>query len=119
MNRCVPVLLWSILAASPALLAACGSSHKAPAPVSAQMTPNPAVIITFDGDRNMCVVALSREDQGNIIPCADVVPFIRDELRVASDAIYDTRTIGKFDAAEMAKTTQSLNSAGYRFNGGH
>ena len=119
MNRFIPVLLWSILAACPALLAACGSSHNAPAAVSAQMTPNPAVIITFDGDRNMCVVALSSETQGNIIPCTDVVPFIRDELRVASGSIYDTRTIGKFDAAEMAKTTQNLNSAGYRFNGGH
>ncbi len=119
MNRYFPVLLWSIFAASPALLTACGSSHNAAAPVSAQMTPNPAVVITFDGDRNMCVVALSSEAQGNIIPCADVVPFIRDELRVASGAIYDTRTIGKFDAAEMAKTTQSLNAAGYRFNGGH
>lgn len=119
MNRFVPVLLWPTLAISPVLLAACGSSHDAAAPVSAQMTPNPAVVITFDGERNMCVVALSSEAQGNIIPCADVVPFIRDELRVASGAIYDTRTIGKFDAAEMAKTTQNLNSAGYRFNGGH
>jgi hypothetical protein len=104
---------------APLLLIGCGSSSNAPPPVSAPMTAKPAVIITFDGERRMCVVALSSEAQGNIIPCADVVPFLRDELRLASGSIYDTRTIANFDAAEMAKTTQSLNAAGYRFNGGH
>jgi type IV pilus biogenesis protein CpaD/CtpE len=103
----------------PLLLAGCGSSNNAATPAPAAMTAKPAVIITFDGERHICVVALSSEAQGSIIPCADVVPFVRDELRVASGSIYDTRTIAKFDAAEMAKTTQSLNDAGYRFNGGH
>lgn len=104
---------------APLLLIGCGSSSNAPTPVSAPMTAKPAVTITFDGERHMCVVALSSEAQGNIIPCADVVPFLRDELRLASGSIYDTRTIANFDAAEMTKTTQSLNAAGYRFNGGH
>jgi hypothetical protein len=109
-----------ILAISaPLLLIGCGSSNNAAAPVTAAMTAHPAAIITFDGERHMCVVALSSEAQGSIVPCADLVPFIRDELRLASGSIYDTRTIGKFDAAEMAKTTQNLNDAGYRFNGGH
>jgi hypothetical protein len=103
----------------PLLLIACGSSDNAATPVRAAMTANPAAIITFDGERRMCVVALSSEAQGSIIPCADVVPFLRDELRLASGSIYDTRTTGKFDAAEVAKTTQSLKDAGYRFNGGH
>jgi hypothetical protein len=104
---------------APLLLIGCGSSSHAPAPVSAPMTATPAAIITFDAERHTCVVALSSEPQGNLIPCADVAPFLRDELRLASGSIYDTCTIGKFDAAEMAKTTQSLNEAGYRFNGGH
>jgi hypothetical protein len=109
-----------ILAISaPLLLVGCGPSNNAAAPVPAAMTANPAVIITFDGERHTCVVALPSEAQGNIVPCADVVPFTRDELRLASGSIYDTRTIGKFDAAEMAQTTQKLNDAGYRFNGGH
>jgi|SRR3984885_3665416 hypothetical protein len=103
---------------APLLLIGCGSSN-APAPVPAAMTANPAAIITFDGERHTCVVALSSEAQGSIVPCADLVPFMRDELRLANGSIYDTRTIGKFDAAEMARTTQNLNDAGYRFNGGH
>jgi hypothetical protein len=103
----------------PLLLIGCGSSNKAPAPVPAAMTAHPAAVITFDGERHMCVVALSSEAQGSIVPCADLAPFMRDELRLASGSIYDTRTIGKFDAAEVAKTTQSLKEAGYRFNGGH
>jgi hypothetical protein len=104
---------------APLLLIGCGSSNNAAAPAPAPMTANPAAIITFDGERHTCVVALSSEAQGNIIPCADVVPFLRDELRLPSGSIYDTRTIAKYDPAEIAKTTQNLNDAGYRFNGGH
>jgi len=104
---------------APLLLIGCGSSNNAPAPVAAAMTAHPAAIITFDGERHTCVVALASEAQGSIVPCADLVPFMRDELRLANGSIYDTRTIGKFDAAEMAQTTQKLNDAGYRFNGGH
>lgn len=103
----------------PLLLIGCGSSNNAAAPVAAAMTAHPAAIVTFDGERHMCVVALSSEAQGSIVPCADLVPFMRDELRLASGSIYDTRKIGQFDAAEMAQTTQKLNDAGYRFNGGH
>jgi hypothetical protein len=118
-NRYVTALFASTLVCGPSLLAGCGSSNNAAAPVAAAMTARPAVIITFDGERRMCVVALSNEAQGSIIPCADVVPFMRDELRLASGSIYDTRTIANFDAAEMAKTAQNLKDAGYRFNGGH
>lgn len=101
------------------LLAGCGSSNNAPAPVSAAIAAKPDVTITFDGQRHACVVALSSETQGSIVPCADVIPFMRDELRVASGSVYDTRTIAKFDEAEVAKTTQNLKDAGYRFIGGH
>src|ERR1700723_3119490 len=103
----------------PLLLIGCGSSNNAPAPVPAAIAAAPGAVITFDGERHICVVALSSEAQGSIVPCADLVPFMRDELRLASGSIYDTRTIGKFDAAEMAQTSQRLNDAGYRFNGGH
>jgi hypothetical protein len=54
-----------------------------------------------------------------MVPCTDIVPFIRDELRVASGSTYDTRTIARVDEAEVAKTTQNLKAAGYRFIGDH
>lgn len=101
------------------LLLGCGSSNNSPAPVSTAIAAKPDVIITFDGERHSCVVALSSEAQGSIVPCADIVPFMRDELRLANGSIYDTRTIAKVDAAEVAKTTQNLKDAGYRFIGGH
>ena len=104
---------------SPLLLIGCGSASNAPAPVSAAIAAKPDVTITFDGERHSCVVALSSEAQGSILPCADVIPFMRDELRLASGSIYDTRVIGKPDEAEVAKTTQNLKDAGYRFIGGH
>lgn len=104
---------------APLLLIGCGSASNAPAPIPAAIAAKPDVIITFDGERHTCVVALSSEAQGSIVPCAEVIPFMRDELRLASGSIYDTRTIAKTDAAEVAKTTQNLKDAGYRFIGGH
>lgn len=103
----------------PLLLVGCGSSTNAPVPVPAAIAAKPDVIITFDGNRHTCLVALPSEALGSILPCADIIPFMRDELRVASGSIYDTRTIGKFDEAEAARTTQFLKNAGYRFIGGH
>ena len=101
------------------LLVGCGSSNNAPAPVAPAIAEKPDVIITFDGERRTCVVALYSEPQGSLIPCADIIPFMRDELRLASGSIYDTRTIAKVDQAEVARTIQNLKEAGYRFIGGH
>ena len=108
-----------MIISAPLPLIGCGSSSNAPAPSPPAMAAKADVIITFDGERHTCVVALSSEAQGSIIPCADVIPFMRDELRLASGSIYDTRVIGKADEAEVAKTTQNLKDAGYRFIGGH
>jgi hypothetical protein len=108
-----------IVISAPLLLIGCGSSSNAPAPASPAIAAKPDVIITFDGERHTCVVALLSEAQGSIVPCADVIPFMRDELRLASGSIYDTRMIARADEAEVAKTTQNLKDAGYRFIGGH
>jgi hypothetical protein len=64
------------------------------------------------------VVALFSEAQGSTISCGDVVPFVRDELRLPSGSIYDIRTIPDVDEAEMSSVGASLKSAGYRFIGG-
>lgn len=99
-------------------LPGCGSSSNAPA-VSPAIAAKPDVNITFDGANHACIVALNSEPQGSTIPCADLIPFLKDELRLPSGSIYDTHMAAKVDAAEVAKTTQSLKDAGYRFIGGH
>lgn len=99
-------------------IAGCGPSANAPAPAAPPIAAKPDVIITFDGKRHACVVALYREEQGSAVPCTDVVPFVRDELRLPSGSIYDVRTISDFDKAEMAGVGSRLNDAGYRFIGG-
>jgi len=104
---------------APLLLMGCGSPANPPASAPPAIAAKPDVIVTFDGERHSCVVALYSEAQGSMVPCTDIVPFIRDELKVASGSIYDTRTIAPVDAAEVAKTTQNLKAAGYRFIGGH
>jgi hypothetical protein len=98
------------------LLAGCGSSANGPVPT--RIAAKPDVIITFDDARHTCVVALSSEAQGSAVPCGDVVPFVKEQLRLPIGSIYDIRTISKVDEAEMARVGVSLKGAGYRFIGG-
>ncbi|HEX3396716.1 MAG TPA: hypothetical protein VHS76_08435 [Steroidobacteraceae bacterium] len=109
----------SIVVCTAFLLVACGSAINAPASAPPAIAAKADLIVTFDGERHTCVVALNNEPQGSIVPCTDIVPFIRDELRLASGSIYDTRVIAQVDDGEVAKTTQNLKDAGYRFIGGH
>jgi protein-tyrosine-phosphatase len=104
-----------------ASLASCGSSTDAPA--SYQGPPLIAskadVIVTLDRKNQTCIVALNNEEQGNNIACGDVVPFVKDELRLARGAIYDIRGGQEADKAEISRVAASLKAAGYRFIGGH
>jgi hypothetical protein len=123
-NRYVTALFPSTLVSVALLLAACGSSSNAPAPQPAsQTTPalvaKPDVIITVDGTQHACVVALYSEPHGSSIPCTDLIPFLRDELRVPNGAVYDLRTTPGVDNAEVLKVHASLKDAGYAFVGGH
>jgi hypothetical protein len=95
------------------LLTGCGPAS-APPPIAAK----PNVIISLDGKTHACVVALYSETNGSSIACADVVPFVRDELRLPRGSIYDIRTISKVADAEVAKVGASLKGAGYRYIGG-
>jgi hypothetical protein len=97
-----------------ALLAGCGPS----ANTDAKIAEREDVTITVDGEHHSCVVALYKEAQGSSIPCAEVVPFLRDQLRLQSGSIYDVHIIPGIDAAEMAGLAASLKGAGYRFIGG-
>ena len=126
MNRYVMALFASIIIVSPALLSGCGSSTPAPAtaPATAPAPPSAPpiaakadVIITIDGVQHACVVALYNEPYGNTIPCSDVLPFVRNELRVPSGAVYELRTTGTVDPAEVLKVKANLKDAGYRFIG--
>jgi hypothetical protein len=99
-------------------LAGCGPSANAPAPASAPIAARPDVVIKFDAEHHTCVVALYSEPQGSAIPCSDVVPFLRDELRLPSGAIYDIPNAPDSGKSAMNQVGDSLNAAGYRFIGG-
>jgi hypothetical protein len=101
------------------LLAGCGSSTNTPVPAPPPIAAKPDVTITFDGERHTCLVALASETQGSAVSCSEVVPFVRDELRLPSGAVYDIRTISGVNEAEMAGVGTNLKAAGYRFIGGH
>lgn len=98
------------------LLAACGQSANTPAaaaPPAPAMTAKADVIVTLDGAKHDCVVALSSEAQGSMISCDAVVAFVRDELRVPSGSKYDLRSVSNVDAVEKTKVEAGLKGAGY------
>src|SRR5271168_2777861 len=107
-----------VLTAAFVALTGCGSSTNAPTSVPPPTAAKPDVVVTVDGARHACVVALHSEAQGSIISCDDVVSFVRDELRLPSGSIYDIRTTPDVPAAQVAKVEASLNGAGYRHSGG-
>jgi hypothetical protein len=104
----------TVLIALVVSLAGCGPSANTPDSTAAA---KPDVIITLDGAHHACVVALYSEPQGSAVSCAEVVPFLRDELRVAGGSTYDIRTVAKADDAERTNVEASLKAAGYRFIG--
>jgi len=95
------------------LVVGCGSSSTPP-----KLAERPDVIITLDGKRHTCVVALEKEPQGSTVPCKEAVSFVKDELRVPGGSIYDIHTVANVDNAEIATVRDALNGAGYRFIGG-
>jgi hypothetical protein len=106
--RTVPACIATV-----AFLAGCGPSANAPDSVPPPIAAKPDVLVTLDGEHHTCIVALSSEAQGSAIACDDVVPFVRDELRVPSGSICEIRTIPKVEQAELAKVEASLKGAGY------
>jgi hypothetical protein len=95
-------------------LAGCGPS----ANTETKIAERADVTIMVDGKHHACVVALYKEAQGSSIPCAEVVPFLRDQLRLQGGSVYDAHITPGIDAAEMAALGADLKSAGYRFIGG-
>ncbi|HTV94767.1 MAG TPA: hypothetical protein VME42_02165 [Steroidobacteraceae bacterium] len=96
------------------LLAGCGQSATAPATPAAK----PDLTVTFDGQRHKCIVALSREAQGNTVACSDVVSFVKEELRLPGGSTYAVRDIAPIDDATVSQVRAGLDGAGYRFAGG-
>lgn len=103
------------------VLAGCGASTTAPAPVPVplQIAVKPDVVVTLDGKQHSCVVALYSEPQGNAIACDEVVPFMKDELRLKPGSVYDLHAISEADKAQLARVSANLKAAGYQFIGGH
>jgi len=110
-----------LIVMTPLLLAGCGSSTNAPsaAATTPRIADKPDVIITVDGAHHNCVAALYNEAQGSTVPCADLIPFIRDELRIPSGSVFDIHSVPAGDNTEFTQVRTSLAAAGYRFIGGH
>jgi hypothetical protein len=100
-------------------LVGCGAPTNAPTSVSSPAGKKADVLVTLDGVHHACVVALSKEEHGNSIACSDVIPFLKDELRLPGGATYDIRTTPEISNAESTRVREDLQAAGYRFIGDH
>jgi hypothetical protein len=96
------------------LVVGCGSSFGTPPKIAER----PDVIITLDGNRHKCLVALDKEPQGSIVACNEAVSFVKEELRLPGRSIYDIHTVANVGDAEIASVRAALDGAGYRFIGG-
>ena len=112
--------LWTcaILASATALAALAGCGKSTSTSESPRIASRPDVTVKVDAKRRKCIVALSSETQGSTISCDEVVPFVKDELRLPPGSIYDLGAASGGDDAEIAKVRTNLNNAGYRFIGG-
>jgi hypothetical protein len=112
--------LWTCatIVSTTALLALAGCGKSTSTSESPRIAARPDVTVKFDGKRRKCIVALSSEAQGSAISCDEVVPFVKDELRLAPGAIYDIGATSGGDDAEVAKVRANLDNSGYRFIGG-
>ncbi|HEY3850764.1 MAG TPA: hypothetical protein VGL87_07335 [Steroidobacteraceae bacterium] len=108
----------AILASATALVAFAGCGKSTSTAESPRIASHPDVTVKFDGKRGKCMVALYGEAQGSAISCDEVVPFVKDELRLPPGSIYDVGAASGGDEAEVAKARANLNDSGYRFIGG-
>lgn len=96
-----------------ALLAGCGrSSNPTSSPPTAAAKPD--IVVRVDGEHHACVVAKYGEPTGSTIGCADVVPFVRDELRVRDGSSFELRGPAAVDTVEANRVKAALDGAGFR-----
>lgn len=93
----------------------CGGSAQAPAAASPPGPSRADVVISYDGKRHRCIVALRTEKQGSIVPCGEVAAFVRDELRLAKGSTYEIAAGA--DEPELGGLGVGLDGAGYRLIG--
>jgi hypothetical protein len=100
------------------LLVGCGRSTHAPTSTPPAGGVKPDVVVTVDGEHHACVISKYSELTGSTVGCADVVPFVRDELRVRDGSSYDLHSVGPVDEVETNRVRAALDGAGFRFVGG-
>jgi hypothetical protein len=98
------------------LLSGCGRANSPASPPSAAAKPD--IVVTVDGEHHTCVVAKYAEPTGSTIGCADVVSFVKDELRVRAGSSYELHGPAATDRVEADKTKAALDAAGFKFVGG-
>jgi hypothetical protein len=71
-------------------------------------------VVTFDGPAKRCQVMVTGDPRPHLMPCRDVVSYLRQTRKLLSGAYVDEQTIPDVDVAEFEQVTSALEAAGYR-----
>ena len=78
----------------------------------------PDFVLTFDGPRGNCRVALASQEGVEILPLSKVVGFLRTVPSISGASRFEVITIPDVDVAEYDAVLAGLKAAGYRMTPG-
>jgi hypothetical protein len=75
---------------------------------------NADALVTFNGPKNTCEVALRGSVSAQAMPSGEVVPYLVDEVKLPKGALFDIVTIPNVNVAEYEQVMAALKAAGYK-----
>ena len=75
------------------------------------------VLITFNGPKNICEVALVGATP-KPLPCTQVVSYLVNDLKLPKGALFDVKTIPDVNVSEYESVMAALKTAGYNLTPG-
>jgi hypothetical protein len=80
----------------------------------ARRIDNAQIFVTFYATRTYCTVSLGLSGKPNALPCADVLAYIRDQLKLPPGGTFVTHDLGNTHASEITALILALEKSGYK-----
>jgi hypothetical protein len=98
-----------------AVVLGCARPTVAPTDSSPADGTVPDAVITINGERHVCIVAVKDRSPDHWMACDAVVAFLQDEIKLRAGAVYDIRTVPDVDEADIHRLSKGLKIAGYHY----
>jgi hypothetical protein len=80
----------------------------------ARRIDNAQVFVTFYDSRADCTVSLGGSGKPHALLCADVLAYIRDQLKIPAGGTFVTQDFGNTHATEITSLISVLQKSGYQ-----